>query len=230
MESYSRTGFRKFRTKARYLTPTRASRLEIYWSRSIHQLSRSRSLLSSLGSPTIRSASLWLPAMDITNMLNSKGPTAVVDSEHQYTQLTSQLNKAVHLHSRMGSETGSDLGNNSDHSSVYSSRSSKALQALPHLPNGMRYPSPSQLQHPISMLASGYPPPNLGLENGYIHGHHRSQEHQRAGQFDESSPVSGGNESVKAFACTTCNKGFARRSDLARHGEHDHPACRNFGS
>lgn len=161
-------------------------------------------------------------------MLNSKGPTATVGSEHQYSQLSTQLNKAAQLHSRVGSETGSDLGNNSDHSSVYSSRSAKASQALPHMPNSMRYPSPSQLQHPLSILTSGYPTPSLGLENGYPHGQHRGQEHHREAHFDESGPISGGNESVKAFACTTCNKGFARRSDLARHGEHFLSARRNL--
>lgn len=158
--------------------------------------------------------------MDITTMLNSKGPSTTVNPEHQFSQLNSQLNKAVQLHNQVGSETGSDLGNNSDHSSVYSSRSTKALQTLPHMPNGIRYPSPSQLQPPISMLASGYPAPHLSLENGYMHSQHRGQEHHRTTHFDEPGAVSGGNESVKAFACTTCNKGFARRSDLARHGQH----------
>jgi hypothetical protein len=156
--------------------------------------------------------------MDITTMLNSKGPAARVESERHYSQLSSHLHKAAQLQSQMGSETGSDVGNNSDHSSVYSSRSKKALQALPNMQNGMRYPSPSQL-HPISMLASGYPTPSLGLENGYMHGQHRSQEHHRAALFDDSGQVAGGNDSVKAFACATCSKGFARRSDLARHGK-----------
>lgn len=157
-------------------------------------------------------------AMDITTMLNSKGPSTAVNSEHHLSQLSSQLNKATQLHTHVGSETGSDLGNNSDHSSVYSSRSTKAMQALPHMSNGIRYPSPSQLQPPISMLTSGYPAPSLSLENGYMHSQHRGQEHHRTTHFDEAGAVSGGNESVKAFACTTCSKGFARRSDLARHG------------
>ena len=157
-------------------------------------------------------------AMDITTMLNSKGPSTAVNSEQQLTQLSSQLNRAAQLHNQVGSETGSDLGNNSDHSSVYSSRSTKALQALPHMSNGIRYPSPSQLQPPISMLTSGYHAPSLGLENGYMHSQHQGQEHHRTTHFDEAGAVSGGNESVKAFACTTCSKGFARRSDLARHG------------
>ena len=145
--------------------------------------------------------------MDITTMLNSKGPTAVGELHMQH------LSKA---HGQNSSETGSEMGNNSDHSSVYSSRSTKALQAMPNMPNGMRYPSPSQLHHPMSLLSSGYSAQNLGLENGYISGQHQDEQQNQA---DLSHPGrTPGNEAVKAFACTTCSKGFARRSDLARHG------------
>lgn len=149
-------------------------------------------------------------------MLNSKGPAAVAAAEHQFSHLT----KSSQISNQLGSETGSEVGNNSDHSSVYSSRSTKALQSLPNMPNGMRYPSPSQLQHPMSMLPSGYPPQHLGLENGYVHSQHQDEQQNQAEQFNNSSRTTGGNDSVKAFACTTCSKGFARRSDLARHGNY----------
>ena len=232
-KSNSKLDAAKFTTNAPFLTQIPLTGLGFGWIRGfccpIHHPSRPKSVGFNVSDqPFLQRACATGVVMDITTMLNSKGPTASVDSEHQYSQLSSHLNKAVHLHSRMGSDTGSDVGNNSDHSSVYSSRSTKALQALPHMPNGLRYPSPSQLQHPIAMLASGYPPPNLGLENGYAHGPHRGPEHHRTAHFDDSGPVSGGNDSVKAFACTTCNKGFARRSDLARHGEHCIPAGGNL--
>lgn len=149
-------------------------------------------------------------------MLNSKGPAAAAAAEHQF----SQLSKSSQINTQLGSEAGSEVGNNSDHSSVYSSRSAKALQAMPNMPNGMRYPSPSQLQHPLSLLASDYPSQHLGLENGYMHGqHHQDEQQNQAERFNAENRASAGNDSIKAFACTTCSKGFARRSDLARHGE-----------
>lgn len=140
-------------------------------------------------------------------MLNSKGPSAASELHMQ------QLSKA---HGQNSSETGSEMGNNSDHSSSYSSRSAKALQAMPNMPNSMRYSSPSQLHHPMSLLASGYSTQNLGLENGYVPGHQDEQRNQ-ADHLNHPGRAQG-NEAVKAFACTTCSKGFARRSDLARHG------------
>ena len=154
--------------------------------------------------------------MDITTILNSKGPAAAAAAENQFSHLT----KSSQINNHMGSETGSEVGNNSDHSSVYSSRSTKALQALPNMPNGMRYPSPSQLQHPMSMLPSGYQPPHLGLENGFVHSQHQDGQHNQGERLNNPSRTSNGNDSVKAFACTTCSKGFARRSDLARHGKY----------
>lgn len=148
-------------------------------------------------------------------MLNSKGPATAVATDHQFSHLA----KSSQINNQIGSETGSEVGNNSDHSSVYSSRSTKkALQALPNMPNGLCYPSTSQVQHPMSMLPSGYQPQHLGLENGYVHGQHQDEQQNQVDQLNNPSRSTGGNDSVKAFACTTCSKGFARRSDLARHG------------
>ena len=146
-------------------------------------------------------------------MLNGKGPSTTNTGELHMQQLS----KPPHMPGHNPSEAGSEVGNNSDHSSGYSSRSAKALQAMPNIPNGMRYPSPSHLQNPISMLASGYSAQNLGLENGYIPGQHQDEQQNQAEHFNNPGRASG-NEAVKAFACTTCSKGFARRSDLARHG------------
>lgn len=146
-------------------------------------------------------------------MLNSKGPAATSELHIQ------QLPKAPQILGQTSSETGSEMGNNSDHSSGYSSRSAKALQAIPNIPNAIRYPSPSQLQHPMSIITSGYAAQNLGLENGYMPGQHQDEHLSNPGRTT-------GNETVKAFACTTCSKGFARRSDLARHGRQLSPRTR----
>lgn len=161
-------------------------------------------------------------------MLNSKGPAATSELHIQ------QLPKAPQVPGQTSSETGSELGNNSDHSSGYSSRSTKALQAMPNMPNGMRYSSPSQLQHPMSIITGSYAAQNLGLENGYMPGQHQDEQQNQAENLSNPGRTSG-NEAVKAFACTTCSKGFARRSDLARHERihsgvrpHmcDHPGCK----
>lgn len=144
-------------------------------------------------------------------MLNSKGPAATSELHIQ------QLSKASQIPGQTSSETGSEMGNNSDHSSGYSSRSAKALQAIPNMPNGRGYSSPSQLQHPMSIITGGYAAQSLGLENGYMPGQHPDGQQNQVEHLNNPGRTSG-NEAVKAFACTTCSKGFARRSDLARHG------------
>lgn len=140
-------------------------------------------------------------------MLNSKGPVATSEIHIQQMSKASQINGHI-------SENNSELGNNSDHSSGYSSKSAKALQAMPNMPN-MRYQSPSQLQHPMPMLVNGYPTQSMSQENSNVR--------YFPANYDEQHNVASrapGNDGNKAFACQTCNKGFARRSDLARHGRH----------
>lgn len=76
--------------------------------------------------------------------------------------------------------------------------------------------SPSDLQHPMSMLGNGYG--ERPFQNGYLpHQHQDMHQHGMVGNTNNSQRQ-GNNGGVKAFACTTCGKGFARRSDLARHG------------
>ncbi|KAF2853313.1 hypothetical protein T440DRAFT_516017 [Plenodomus tracheiphilus IPT5] len=120
---------------------------------------------------------------------------------------------------RIKSENGSERGvspHPSD-SSRYSSQ--QPQQPLPSYPalnpqhmNTIRYPSPSQMQAPMSMLNN----------NNYIpqppeHAYAQQQQLPDAqGQHNGGRPTSDTGP-PKAFACSTCGKGFARRSDLARH-------------
>jgi len=148
--------------------------------------------------------------MDITTMLNNKGPGAAAAPEHTYQP---SLVRVVQSNDRSASEAGSEFESLSEQSSAYSIRPGRPLQAMPHVSNGVRYSSPSQAEQPMSLLASGYSAQNLGLDNDYTQGQYHDEPSSHPGRS------SGGNDAVKAFACTTCGKGFARRSDLARHGK-----------
>lgn len=92
-------------------------------------------------------------------------------------------------------------------------------QMTSHLNGSMRYPSPSQMQQAPAM--------NL-LQNNFHQPGPADQQFQPPQMHDsvdgDQTPQDASRTSVlgtlpKAFACSTCGKGFARRSDLARHGE-----------
>ncbi|KAF2786982.1 hypothetical protein K505DRAFT_258710 [Melanomma pulvis-pyrius CBS 109.77] len=121
-----------------------------------------------------------------------------------------------YLNGRIKSENGSERGvspHPSD-SSRYSSQQPQQLPPYPPMPthgmNGMRYPSPTQMQAPMPLLNN----------NSYIPS---PPDHTYAPQApDQQNQQPGGRPASetgppKAFACSTCGKGFARRSDLARH-------------
>ena len=127
---------------------------------------------------------------------------------------------------RIKSEAGSDRGISplpSD-SSRYSSQTpqnSYMANIASQLQNGMspRYPSPAmQQQGNMPMIQHTYHP-NPGSDQSYQQqaqmGAMQTAIQQDPTQLDAGRPSSG---LPKAFACSTCAKGFARRSDLARHG------------
>ncbi|KAF2765864.1 hypothetical protein EJ03DRAFT_345450 [Teratosphaeria nubilosa] len=128
--------------------------------------------------------------------------------------------------SRIKSENGSERGvspHTSEHSSRYSSQTPNN-HAMAYLANQMqnggvpRYPSPTmQQQGNMPLIQHSYHPnavtdpyqqqtPMGAVQNSVVQ--------------DQSTPEGGrpsGSGLPKAFACGTCQKGFARRSDLARH-------------
>lgn len=77
--------------------------------------------------------------------------------------------------------------------------------------------SPTDLQNPMSMLGSGYG--ERPYDNGCMSQQQEGMHQQELSGPNGNNQRHGSNGGVKAFACTTCGKGFARRSDLARHGK-----------
>ena len=110
--------------------------------------------------------------MDITNILNGKGPAAVAAAAERQFQH--------------------------------------------HMARGVSYNPVSQLQQQMPMLPTTYverPFQNVIMQQ------QQQIDQREAGPDDSGSSRQNSNGSVKAFACNTCGKGFARRSDLARHGK-----------
>ena len=149
-------------------------------------------------------------------MLNNKGSAAAaaaaaaaaVNPEQQLHQQLTHATGHPHVHGGSTSHSGSERAGSPHHTEYgtnrYGSRGSgQSLQAVPGMQDGLHYPSPSQLHAPLPMLQTGVTMQNTGFESSY--------GHTGVARPPLESPTQ------KAFPCGTCGKGFARRSDLARH-------------
>ena len=129
-----------------------------------------------------------------------------------------QSNPAAQLNGRPFSEPGSDGGISphlSEHSSRYSTRSVQPLQPYPNIAN-----APLLQQQSLPMLSNIYMNPNGAIENGFSHPQQNGIHRQEADQnYSTARPSTSNGAVLKAFACASCGKAFARRSDLARHGQ-----------
>lgn len=164
------------------------------------------SLFTSIPPPDLVGILLTSVNMDITNILNSKGAAAAAAAAgpHMEQHLQQQL---AHSNGHSLTDTNSDRANSphgSEHSSRYSGPGIGQMNGLNSLSTAMRYSSPTPMQNSLPML-HGYRP-----DNGFD------------GQImQQNLPRAPGdtNSTRKAFDCSSCGKDFARRSDLARHGE-----------
>jgi len=184
-----------------------------------------------------------------TNKWNPAAPTSTMQYEVPHQQLVqhhdmsapnhyTHQNLYVPQNGRIKSENGSERGvspHNSDTASRYSSQAPSLhpgyQQNLGALQNSMRYPSPASLHQQVPMIQHSYHP---GQVDGYHSQMQAVQAPQEQVQHDGGRTSTGSTGLPKAFACSTCGKGFARRSDLARHERihsgvrpHvcDHPGC-----
>jgi len=170
--------------------------------------------------------------MELGNILNTKtsakavtgtllpfGMQAIQPDMQAPHQPQPQYPPPPYLNGRIKSENGSDR-TASPHPADprYPPPPQQTMPGYPPMPSSygadMRYPSPSANAMGVPMpMPNGYPP-NGQPDNPYA----------QQPQPDQSAQAPGGrapneNGPTKAFACSTCGKGFARRSDLARHGK-----------
>ena len=142
--------------------------------------------------------------MDIKEIVNTKGArnaaaaAAVAAGTAQDLSFLQPLSRAGSVPM---SETASDRGN-SPHDSDNSRYSGPRMGHLNGMNGGTMY------YHSSNQLPS--------MQQGYRN--ENSPDNASLQQYSSASvPVDGAAQ--KAFSCTTCGKGFARRSDLARHGK-----------
>jgi DNA-directed RNA polymerase subunit RPC12/RpoP len=151
-------------------------------------------------------ATIPAEVMGIGNMLNNKG-NPILPS--QYSLDHQHLVKA---------EPGMDRSN-SPHGSEHSQYSAHAMHR-PYAPPGMQAPMHMANSMPQGMHLPTFPDMHhmASVPNMSMHQMQQPPQQQHMPQHNSPQPQGHQNQPpAKAYPCRTCGKGFARRSDLARH-------------
>lgn len=151
--------------------------------------------------------------MDIKEIVNSKAKgaaaaaaaAAATTETQQDLHLLHSITQANQPLSEVGSERDISL-HNSENSRYSAQISVKNMNELSEPSTVMQYPSPTAMQPQAPMLSQGY----------------RTEFFRSTTISQNTSANTDGRKSEsaapKSFPCSSCGKGFARRSDLARHG------------
>ena len=146
--------------------------------------------------------------MDLPNILNNRGPAAAAAA----AAADQPLQHYSDVNGRPISEAGSERGMSPHMSDLTSRFPSRSGSQFP----GMSMTSAPHLQQAFPMIPNPYPTPTESIDSGFAHAQNDEQHADRVG----NASAAGDNTSQsKAFPCSSCGKGFARRSDLARHGK-----------
>lgn len=141
--------------------------------------------------------------MGITNMLNQKGG-AVAAQPIQPTQMPTPEQVAIQQLPPVPLERA-----DSPHGSEHSRYSQPPMNG--NMQNGRPYGSPTVMHTPLHMPEPNMAPSGMGFPTMGPDMSHGMPQFVKPPEAAPQPPL-------KAYPCGTCGKGFARRSDLARHG------------
>ncbi|KAK8116102.1 hypothetical protein PG984_012604 [Apiospora sp. TS-2023a] len=159
--------------------------------------------------------------MNITNMLDKRNSAAVAAVNGQPT-VSEAPTLASHPH-MLGAGIDRSNSPHGSESSHYSRGGPGDLHALNMAATARSYGSPTSMHAHLTMPDHGMQatlPPGMMIPgmptmqptgNGMTVGYPQPVKMEHSQQQQQTQPP------VKAFPCSTCGKGFARRSDLARH-------------
>lgn len=144
--------------------------------------------------------------MDLKNIIN-KGGSAAANAQLQ--QQLAQQTQRTHM------SEGAPPGAIPHHLQDAKFNPNQPLHALSNAAHAQTYAQGMMMQNNQFSQQQ----PQAPMDNGFQT--HQPQDPIAAGQSPNGSGTGEVKQQVKAFACSTCGKGFARRSDLARHGKPD---------